>query len=328
MANPVITGVGMFVPDRVVTNDELRNYYDTSDEWIRERSGIQERRWVENGEGPADLAVPAVQHALNEAGITKDDLDFVIFATLSPEAYFPGSGCYLQKHMDLSTVPCLDIRMQCSGFIYGLSIAEMYIRAGKYRNILVVGGEVQSTALDLTPEGRQMGVLFGDGAGAVVVQAQENTERGIQGTWLHSQGHYAEKLWLSDPTSRSRPRYSDNPKMVHPDMEGREVFKHAVVRMSEAVMEALAGTGWSKDEVALYVPHQANLRISQAVAKQFELPEEKFMNNIQKYGNTTAATIPIALYEAQQAGRLKKGDKVVLMAFGSGFTWGSAALVW
>jgi 3-oxoacyl-[acyl-carrier-protein] synthase-3 len=331
MPIPVITGTGMHVPDNVVKNDDLKAYYDTSDAWIRERSGIEERRWITEPTGPAELALPAAQQALAAAGLTKDDIDFVVFATLSPEAYFPGSGCFFGRAMDLGTTPCLDIRMQCSGFVYALSIAEMYIKQGMFRNVLVIGAEVQSTHIDYTPDGRTVGVLFGDGAGAVVVQAMDEAQangRGIRSSHLHTQGEYIEKLWLPEPTSRVRPRITGDEKGMYAHMEGREVFKNAVVRMPEAVRAAAAANGWAIEDIDLVVPHQANLRISQFVAETLKLREDQVFNNIQKYGNTTAATIPIALYEAEQQGRLKPGDKVVVVAFGAGFTWGSVAMVW
>lgn len=332
MPTPVITGTGMYVPPRVVTNDDLKAYYDTSDEWIYERSGIRERRWIDDGveTGASDLARPAVEMALANAGISKDDIDLMIFATLSPDADFPGSGVFLQALMGLDTIPCLDIRQQCSGFIYGLSIAEKYILTGAAKNVLVIGAEVHSTGLDLSPEGRTVGVLFGDGAGAVIVSAQEDTGgRGLRSTYIRSQGQYAKILWTDEPNSRRRPRVSADPnsKAIFPYMEGREVFKHAIGRMIESITAGLTANGWKPEDVDLYVPHQANARIAQMVAQTMGLPQEKFFLNIHKYGNTTAASIPMALHEAIQEGRAKKGDKVVLFSFGSGFTWGSAAIV-
>lgn len=326
MPNAIIAGTGFYVPPRVVTNEEMTKYYDTSDQWIRERSGIEERHWVEEGTGPSDLAKPALEMALADAGMDKSELDFVIFATLSPEAWFPGAGCFLQAKMELDTIGILDIRQQCTGFVYALSIAELYIKAGKYKNIAVIGAEVQSTTLDFSDEGRTVGVLFGDGAGAAVVTASE-LEGGLLSTHLHADGRYAQELWVPEPTSMFNPKVTD-PKRLHCYMNGREVFRHAITRFPEVIREALDAQGWSPEEVNLYIPHQANLRISQAVAKKLELPEEKFYHNIQKYGNTTAASIPIAMAEAARDGSLKKGDKVVLAAFGAGFTWAAAALVW
>ncbi len=326
-----ITGTGFYVPPKVVTNFDLEKIYDTSDEWITERSGIKERRfidWENKEEGPADLAVPAVEMALKEAGYNFEDMDLCIFATLSPDAYFPGSGCFLQaKIAPESTVPMLDIRMQCSGFLYGMSIAEMYIKCGKYQRILLVGSEVQSTTLDFRNEGRTVGVLFGDGAGAAVVEAV-NEPVGILSTHLYSQGKYAESLWVPEPTSKRRPKVNPNMEGLHAYMNGREVFKHAVTRMTEAILEACKAQNWKPGEVDVYLIHQANARIIEAIAKQLNLSMDKFFVNIHKYGNTTAATIPICMHEALNENFMKKGDKVIVATFGSGFTWGSAALIW
>lgn len=324
MPNAYIRGTGFYVPPKVVTNEDMTAYYDTSDEWISERSGIKERHWIDNGEGPSDLAVPALNMALEDAGIGKEDIDFVIFATLSPEAWFPGSGCFLQEKMDLPTIGVLDIRQQCTGFVYGLSIANLYVRAGMYKNVALVAAEVQSTSIDLSNDGRTVGVLFGDGAGAVIVSGRE--EEGILSTHLHADGRYAKELWVPEPSACHNPKVTDL-KNLHCYMNGREVFKHAVTRFPEVIHEALDKNGWDKDEVDLYIPHQANLRISQAVARKMGVAPEKFYSNIHKYGNTTAASIPIAIAEAQRDGSLKKGDKLVVAAFGSGFTWASAALV-
>ncbi|MCS7086769.1 MAG: ketoacyl-ACP synthase III [Bacteroidia bacterium] len=327
MPYAVISGTGHYVPEKVVTNDDLRRYYDTSDEWIYERSGIKERRFAEEGTGPADLAVPAVEQALARAGVDKSQIEMIIFATLSPECWFPGSGCFLQEKMNFPNIPALDIRMQCSGFVYGLSIAEQYIKTGMYRRMLVVGSEVQSTSLDLSPEGRTVGVLFGDGAGAAVIEASQ-TGPGIVSTHLHSQGRYARELWVPEPTSCRRPKVGFDPKGLYPYMNGREVFKHAVTRMKEAALEAVHAAGWTLDEVDWYFVHQANYRIAAAIADDLGVSMDKFYMTIHKYGNTTAASIPISLSEAQADGSLKKGHKIVVTAFGSGFTWGSAAVVW
>jgi 3-oxoacyl-[acyl-carrier-protein] synthase-3 len=327
MPNAVITGAGFYVPEKVVTNEALREYYDTTNEWIIERSGIEKRHYAPLGTGPSDLALPAAKAALAEAGISEKDLDLIVFATLSPECWFPGSGCFLHKLLGLETTPALDIRMQCSGFIYGLSIAEQYIKTGKYKNILVVGAEVQSTSIDFSNEGRTVGVLFGDGAGAVVVSASEE-ERGIYSTHLHTQGEHAEKLWVPEPSSRKSPKVSPDLKGLYAFMNGREVFRHAVQRMKEGILEAMQAAGWKPEEVDLFITHQANLRISMAIAEWLEQPLERFYNNIQRYGNTTAASIPICLAEASQSGKIQKGDKIILAAFGSGFTWASAALIW
>lgn len=325
MPNAYISGTGYFVPPKVVSNEDLTQWYETSDEWITERSGIKERRWVENGEGPADLAKPALEMALKEANLDKSEIDFVIFATLSPECWFPGSGVFLQEKMDLPTIGVLDIRQQCTGFVYGLSLANLYVRAGVYKNVALVGAEVQSTTLDYSNDGRTVGVLFGDGAGAAIISASDE-ETGILSAHLHADGRYATQLWVPEPSSRTNPKVTDS-KNLHAYMNGREVFKHAVTRFPEVIREALDHNGWTPEEVDLYIPHQANARITQAVAKQMGLPAEKFYTNIQKYGNTTAASIPIALAEAIRDGSVKKGDKVVTAAFGSGFTWASAAFV-
>lgn len=323
-----ITGLGMYVPPRVVKNDELKKWYDTSDEWIYTRSGIQERRWVEEPASTAELGYYAAQSALAQAGKSPQDIDLIIFATLSPDMYFPGSGVLLQHRLGLETTPALDIRQQCSGFIYGLSVADQFVRTGRYRAILLVGAEIQSTWIDYSPEGRTVGVLFGDGAGAAVIEATDVSGAGILSTHLYSQGAYARELCVAEPSSATRQHILPSSYGMRPYMNGKEVFRHAVQRMGEAIQAALSAQGWTAQEVDLYVLHQANIRIVQAVAEFFNLPMERFYNNIHKYGNTTAASIPICLTEAAQEGRLQQGHKVILAAFGSGFTWGSAALIW
>lgn len=328
MPRACITGLGMYVPPKVVKNDDLRQWYDTSDEWIYTRSGIRERRWVEEPASTAELGYYAAKEALARAGKSPQDIDLIIFATLSPDMYFPGSGVLLQHKLGLETTPALDIRQQCSGFVYGLSIADQYIRTGMYKTILLVGAEIQSTWIDYNPEGRTVGVLFGDGAGAAVIEATDESGRGVLSTHLYSQGAYAGELCVAEPSSATRRHELPGSYGMRPYMNGKEVFRHAVQRMGEAIQVALSTQGWKPEEVDLYVLHQANIRIVQAVAEFFGLPMEKFYNNIHKYGNTTAASIPICLTEAWAAGRLKKGDKVILAAFGSGFTWGSVALVW
>lgn len=322
-----IAGTGYYVPPRVVTNEQMKTWYDTSDEWIYERSGIRERHWVEEGTGPTDLAEQAARMALDDAGLAVQDIDMIVFATLSPEYYFPGSGCLLQHRMGFGSIPALDIRMQCSGFIYGLSIAEMYIKQGKYRHVLVVGAEVQSTYLDRSPDGRTVGVIFGDGAGAMVLSSIAEP-KGILSTHLHTDGKYATDLTIQEPTSLYHEKYGKLPHGRWPYMNGREVFKHAVERMTAALGEALTQNGWQPEQVDCYVPHQANARIAQAIAHQMQLPAEKFYLNIHKYGNTTAASIPIAFAEAVREGAIRRGDKVAMVAFGSGFTWASCALVY
>ena len=322
-----ITGTGYYVPPKIVTNNDLTTVYDTSDEWIVERSGIKERRYIEGELGPSDLAVPAVEMALDDAKITKQDIDLLIFATLSPECWFPGSACFLQAKMDLPTIGALDIRQQCSGFVYGLSLAEQYIKNGVFKHIVVVGAEVQSTSIDLSNDGRTVGVLFGDGAGAVVVSAKENPG-GILSTHLHAQGKYAKELWVPEPSSTRRPKVAPDGKGLFAYMNGREVFRHAATRFPEVIREAMQKNHWKNEDVDLFIPHQANLRISQKVAEIMNVPMEKFYSNIQKYGNTTAASIPICLAEARREGKINPGDKVIIAAFGSGFTWASAAIQW
>jgi 3-oxoacyl-[acyl-carrier-protein] synthase-3 len=303
---------------------------DTSDAWIRERTGIRERRFVEPGTGVSDLALQASRRALEAAGVEPADLDLIILATLSPDYNFPGSAVLLQHKLGVGKIGALDVRNQCSGFIYGLAVADAFIQSGQYRRILLVGAEVHSTGLELTTRGRDVAVLFGDGAGAVVLGPSED-ERGVRSVHLHSDGKHATKLWLEAPASRYSPRISEQMILEgrhYPKMEGRAVFKHAVVRFPEAIREALDASGLGLEEVDLLILHQANSRISEAVASAIGLPMEKFFNNIEKVGNTTAASIPIALDEAVRQGRVKEGHRLVLAAFGSGFTWASALVVW
>ncbi|UCC26481.1 MAG: ketoacyl-ACP synthase III [Gemmatimonadales bacterium] len=331
MRRTVIQGTGFYVPERIVTNDELAGMIDTSDEWIRERTGIVERRWVEEGVTGAEMALRATSMALDEAGMEAGEIDAIILATLSPDHFFPGTGVFLQRELGAGEIPALDIRAQCSGFVYGLSVADAWIRSGQYETILLVGVEIQSTGLDLTDEGRDMAVLFGDGAGAAVLKAADDLQRGVLSTHIHSQGEHAEVLWVDAPSSPRHPLISAEDLAEgrhHPRMVGREVFKHAVSRMPEVVLEALEANGLGTEDIDLLIPHQANLRISQMVQRRLDLPDEKVFNNIERYGNTTAATIPIALAEAVRAGRLHRGDLLCLTAFGSGFTWGSALIRW
>ena len=331
MTNSFISGVGHYVPEKVVTNDDLSNVMDTSDEWIQERSGIRERRHATPGlETTSSMAVEASKMALKNAALTSKDIDFIVFATLSPDFDFPGSGVLLQRELGMQGIGALDIRNQCSGFIYALSVADQYIKSGMYNNILVVGSEVHSTALDMTTRGRNISVLFGDGAGAVVVSATKQN-KGILSTHLHADGDFAEELYLENPGSRQSPRIThemiDNAE-IYPYMNGREVFKHASTRFPEAITEALQANGKTPEDLDLLVPHQANMRIIEYIRKTMHLPEEKVFVNIQKYGNTTAASIPVALSEALQEGRLKDGSLVCLAAFGSGYTWASALIKW
>lgn len=326
-----IVGMGHYVPERLVTNHELETLMDTSDQWIVERTGITERRYVREGQGTSELGYEAATRALAQAKLSPRDIDFIIFATLSPDYMFPGCGVLLQERLDCDNVPALDVRTQCTGFVHGLSIADAYIRAGLYRNILLVGAETQSMGLDFSTAGRDMAVIFADGAGAAVVQASPDDGPGVLASVLHSEGRYAKELWMEVPTClvpASKVGSLIAEGRHFPRMNGREVFKHATRRFVEAVDEVLEKIGARREEIDLLVPHQANKRISDAVAERLELPAEKIMVNVHKYGNTTAASIPIALSEAVQEGRVQRGDLVVLVAFGSGFTWGATALRW
>tara|TARA_B100000446_G_scaffold16815_1_gene14281 strand:+ start:584 stop:1579 length:996 start_codon:yes stop_codon:yes gene_type:complete len=331
MPNPYISGTGFYLPPRIVTNDELSSYMDTTDEWIQERTGIKERRYVEKGVGPSDLAIPATEQALKAAGLTISDIDFIIFATSTPDFYAPGSGCVLQEKMGFNEIGALDIRVQCSGFIYGLSIAEQYIRTGNFKNILLIGAEVQSTAMNLTDEGRDTAIIFGDGSGAAIISATEEN-KGILSTHMHSEGKYLKELWLEAPASNAgHPRINrevlDEGKQ-YLKMNGKEVFRHAITRFPEVINEALEANNLTSENINLLIPHQANLRITQMVQKRLGLSNDQVFSNIHKYGNTTAATIPIALAEAFNEGRIKEGDILVLAAFGAGFTWASAIMKW
>jgi 3-oxoacyl-[acyl-carrier-protein] synthase-3 len=331
MPNPYISGTGFYLPPRIVTNDELSSYMDTTDEWIQERTGIKERRYVEKGVGPSDLAIPATEQALKAAGLTVSDIDFIIFATSTPDFYAPGSGCVLQEKMGFNEIGALDIRVQCSGFIYGLSIAEQYIRTGNFKNILLIGAEVQSTAMNLTDEGRDTAIIFGDGSGAAIISATDE-DRGILSTHMHSEGKYLKELWLEAPASNAgHPRITrevlDEGKQ-YLKMNGKEVFRHAITRFPEVINEALEANNLTSENINLLIPHQANLRITQMVQKRLGLSNDQVFSNIHKYGNTTAATIPIALAEAFNEGRIKEGDILVLAAFGAGFTWASAIMKW
>jgi 3-oxoacyl-[acyl-carrier-protein] synthase-3 len=331
MLRTEVVSTGYYVPERVITNEDLTQWMDTSDEWIVQRSGISERRWVEGGTGSSDLGKEAAEGALEAAGLEAGDLDCIIVATLSPDVYFPGSGVFLQRKLGIKNVPCLDVRNQCSGFIYGLSIADAWIRAGMYKRILLVGTEVQSTGLILSTEGRDTAVLFGDGAGAAILGPTEDGDRGVLSVNIHADGRHAEKLWMEAPGSRYKPwlvAEQIEQGLTRPMMEGRDVFKHAAVKMPAAVKEAVEEAGLNLDDIDYVIPHQANLRITQAVQKSLGLPDEKVISNIHKYGNTTAASIPIALHEAVEDGRIRRGSLVCLTAFGSGFTWGAALIRW
>jgi len=327
-----ITGTGHYVPPKVVSNFDLEKLMDTSDEWIRQRSGISERRFVESGIGSSDLAYEAAIRAIKSAQIDKSEIDFIIAATLSPDHYFPGIGVIVQEKLDLIGIGALDVRNQCSGFIYALSVADQYIRNQTYKKILLVAAEVQSSNLNYSDEGRDMAVLFGDGGGAVVLEANENNDgQGILSTHLFSDGRYVKDLWMEKPSPKDRPTFSTDflqGKGYFPHMDGRNVFKNAVSKMPEAVRAALEYNQLTIDDVDHLIPHQANERISQMVARNLKIPVEKVVRNIDRYGNTTAASIPIAFDEAIREQRIKKGDLVVLTAFGSGFTWASAVIRW
>jgi 3-oxoacyl-[acyl-carrier-protein] synthase-3 len=329
MYKAVISGVGHYVPERVVTNVDLEKLMDTSDEWIRDRSGIEERRYVAQDENNVDMAEHASRRALENANMEPQDIDFIIFATLSPDYFFPGTGCLLQERLGLPGIGALDVRDQCCGFVYGISIADQYIKTGMYQNILLVGSEVQSRGLDATTRGRDVAVLFGDGAGAAVISRSNDNNRGILTTHLHADGRHAKELWCEDPGSVQEPRISHemvDSSSIWPYMNGKHVFKYAVSKFPQVILEAFTQTGLDKDDVDLVIPHQANQRITDAVRMRLELPVEKVYSNIKKYGNTTAASIPIAMSDAIEEGIIKEGSLVCLAAFGSGFTWASALL--
>jgi 3-oxoacyl-[acyl-carrier-protein] synthase-3 len=325
--------MGFYVPENVITNDELSQRMNTSDEWIVERTGIHERRYVTVGEmANYELAIEASKRALEDAQTSAEDIDLIIYATLSPDYVFPGDGVLLQRSLPFRNVAALDIRAQCSGFVYGLSIADQYIKSGMYKNILLVGSEIHSNGLDFSDHGRHVSVIFGDGAGAAVISASEEEGRGVLSTHLHSEGQHAEELAVIDPGFYKKERFS--PKMyepggsAYPVMNGQFVFKNAVVRFQEVIHEALQTNNLKPEDIDLLVPHQANLRISQFIQKKLGIPEEKVFNTIMKYGNTTAASIPIGLCEAREAGKVNQGDLVCLAAFGSRVTWASALIRW
>ena len=326
-----ITGTGFYVPEKVVTNFDLEKIIDTSDTWIRERSGIIERRFVDSEVGSSGLAVEATKKALEKANCPAEDLDFIIFATLSPDYTFPGSGVFLQAKLGIKDIGALDVRNQCTGFIYGLSIADQYIKTGMYKRILVVGAEVHSTGLEMTTRGRDVSVLFGDGAGAAIVEPSDDDKYGIISTHLHADGRYAAELSIEDPGSVKLDRLTHemiDKGTVYPYMNGRQVFKHAIVKFCTAIEECLKANNVSPDQVKLVIPHQANQRITEAVAHRFGYSMDRVFSNIHKYGNTTAASIPIAIDEAISEGKINRGDYIVLVAFGSGFTWASSLIRW
>ncbi len=333
MKHSKITGLGFYVPEKIVTNNDLSALMDTSDEWIQERTGIKERRFFTYGkETNASMATAASRQAIERAGMQPADIELIVFATITPDYFFPGSGFLMQRELGLETIPVIDIREQCSGFVYALSIADQFIKTGMYQNVLVVGSEIQSTWTDKSTKGRNVAVIFGDGAGAVVLQATDDDRHCILSTHLHADGRFAEDLYIKEPGS-SRPDRAATKAMIDEGgfdvvMNGNAVFKHAVVRFSEVINESLETNGLTINDVSLLVPHQANIRISEFVRQQMGFAEDKVMNNIEKYGNTTAASIPIALAEAWEQGRVKDGDLICLAAFGSGFTWASALIRW
>ncbi|MEO9511194.1 MAG: beta-ketoacyl-ACP synthase III [Flavobacteriaceae bacterium] len=335
MYNSRISGLGFYVPENVVTNDDLSQLMDTNDQWIQERTGIKERRHVVKGtDTTTSMGVKAAQIAIDRSGVDKNDIDFIVFATLSPDYYFPGPGVLVQRDLGIKTVGALDVRNQCSGFVYGISVADQYIKSGMYKNVLVIGSELHSHGLDMTTRGRGVSVIFGDGAGAAVLTREEDTSKGILSTHLHSEGQHAEELsliapgmgkrWVTDIIDEKDP----DDTSYFPYMNGQFVFKNAVVRFSEVIMEGLQANNLTAEDINMLIPHQANLRIAQFIQKKFGLSNDQVFNNIMKYGNTTAASIPIALTEAWEAGKVNEGDLVVLAAFGSGFTWGSAIIKW
>lgn len=349
MPRTKIAGIGYYVPETVMTNEGLKKFMDTTDEWIQERTGIQERRYAKRyGENTTTMGVKAAKVAMERAGVTEKDIDFIIFATLSPDYYFPGCGVLLQRELKMNEIGALDIRNQCSGFVYGLSIADQFIKSGMYKNILLVGSEKHSFGLDFSTRGRNVSVIFGDGAGAAVLQPTKNENQGILSTHLHSDGESAEILAMINPGAHGNYWYGENgPKfkdveygdmfvsqdmldnaMLYPNMDGPAVFKKAVVKFPEVIMESLNQNNLTTQDLSLLIPHQANLRIAQFVQQKLRLREDQVYNNIQKYGNTTAASIPIALGEAWENGKVKEGDLVCLAAFGSGFTWASALMRW
>ena len=335
MFNSKIIGLGKYLPENVVTNSDLEKIMDTSDSWIQERTGIKERRHILKGDGNTTsvMGVKAARVAIERAGLQTNDIDFILFATLSPDYYFPGSGVLVQEALGITNCPAMDIRMQCSGFVYAITTADQFIKTGMYQNVLVIGSEYHSGGLDMTTRGRNISVIFGDGAGAVVMSRTTDNEKGILSSHLYSQGKHAKELSLIGPNtgrwvSEIMEINDPNDVSYYPYMNGQFVFKNAVVRFTEVIQEGLQKTAWTADQINLLIPHQANLRIAQFVQKKFRLKDDQVFNNIQRYGNTTAASIPIALTEAWEEGKVVEGSKVVLAAFGSGFTWGSVMIQW
>jgi 3-oxoacyl-[acyl-carrier-protein] synthase III len=331
MPRAAFAALGTAVPDQVITNADLEKRMDTTDEWIQQRTGILERRWVREGEGTADLAERATRAALASAGWQPSDVEAIVFASLQGDHMFPGDGCYLQARLGLAGVPAIDLRNACSGFLYGLSVANAWIQSGVYRRVLLVGAEIHSTGLDISTRGRDTAVIFGDGAGAALLEATDDPERGILSVHLHADGRFAQELSTAAPGAIYHPRVSQrqiDEGLVYAHMEGQKVFKHAIVKMPEVVREALDQHGLTPADLKLLVPHQANLRIAEVVQRALGLRDDQVFNNIQKYGNTTAASIPMCLAEGVEARGVKRGDLVGLCAFGAGFTWASALVRW
>ena len=331
MPRSAILGIGHYTPSRVVTNDDLAKLMTTSDEWIVQRTGIRERRYIEHtGIGASDLAVPAAKMALEQAGLEAKDIDAIVFATLSPDFNFPGSGCFLGQKLGLPGVPALDVRNQCSGFLYGLSVADAWVRAGVYKHILLVGAEVHSTGLDLTDRGRDVAVLFGDGAGAAIIGQAKEPDQGLKSLILHADGTGAKDLWTEIPASAYAPTRVTKEQLDEgrqfPQMIGKQVFRWATEKMPEVARDAMEKAGVTPAQIDLFVPHQANLRINQMVGAKLGIPEAKTVANIEKYGNTTAATIPLGLSEAWREGRCRRGSNILMAAFGSGYTWAGAVI--
>lgn len=332
MRHSRIVGLGHYVPEKIVTNEYLSTVMETNHDWIVERTGIEQRRWIDPAKDTvANMAAKAARMALERANLNEQDIDFIVFATITPDYFFPGSGVLLGRELGLAGIPALDVRNACSGFIYALSIADQFIKTGMYKTVLVIGAEIQSTALDISTRGRNTAVIFGDGAGAAILQPADKP--GVLSTHLHADGRYAEELYIKDPGS-SRPNAERQPEQITDTstfkvvMNGNQVFKHAVVRFMEVINEALAANNLRKDDISLLVPHQANLRISQYIQEKLALADNQVYNNIMRYGNTTAASIPIAMSEAWAEGKIKENDLICLAAFGSGFTWASALIRW
>lgn len=333
MLHTKIAGIGHYVPENVVKNTDLEMVMNTSDEWIRERTGIEKRRWVpqDSEDTPSLMGTKAARKAIDDAGIVPEDVDFIVFATLSPDYYFPGPGVLVQEQLGLPEIGALDVRNQCSGFIYGLSVADQFIRTGTYKNILLIGSELHSAGLDKSTRGRNVSVIFGDGAGAVVLQPTEGKNQGLLSSALHSEGKHARELSLLSPNTShwvDKIMEENDPEdtSYYPYMNGNFVFKHAVTRFQEVIHEVLDREGYAVKDLDLLIPHQANLRISQFIQKKMQLRDDQVYNNIQRYGNTTAASIPIALSEARMEGKIKRGDLLCLASFGSGFTWGASLI--